>query len=141
VTFQAIARAIRPPSSGNAGTRLNTSRTRFIETSRETTTSAGVASALPESRAAAQKPSAPASTIAAPAASAMIARVTRGPAAATRNSAPGVSVSRLIFITPPNRNRSMPSTPIPSRRAASACPSSCSRIEAKKLNAETTATA
>ena len=35
----------------------------------------------------------------------------------------------------------MPSTPIPSRRAASAWPSSWSRIEAKKVNAETTATA
>ena len=34
----------------------------------------------------------------------------------------------------------MPSTPIPSRRAASAWPSSCSTIEAKKLNAATTAT-
>ena len=43
VSFQAIARAIRPPSSGKAGTRLKTSRTRFIETSSESTTSAGVA--------------------------------------------------------------------------------------------------
>ena len=70
----------------------------------------------------------------------MIASVTAGPAAATRNSAPGESVSRLIFITPPNRNRSIPATSMPSRRAASAWPSSCSRIEAKNVTAVTTAT-
>ena len=60
-----------------------------------------------------------------------IPSVTSGPAAATRNSAPGESVSRFIFITPPNRNRSIPATSIPSRRAANAWPSSCSRIEPK----------
>ena len=59
VTFQATARAIRPPSSGKAGTRLNTSSSRFIETSSETTTSTGVASAAPESRAASQNESTP----------------------------------------------------------------------------------
>ena len=31
VTFQAIARAIRPPSSGNAGIRLNASSSTLIE--------------------------------------------------------------------------------------------------------------
>ena len=36
VSFQAAARAIRPPSSGKAGTRLNTSRIRFIGTRNET---------------------------------------------------------------------------------------------------------
>ena len=69
-----------------------------------------------------------------------ISSVTSGPAAATRNSAPGESVSRLIFITPPNRNSSIPDTSMPSRRAASACPSSCSRIEPKNSTAATTAT-
>ena len=91
--------------------------------------------------AASQNESPPASRTATPAAPSISTSVTSGPAAATRNSAPGESVSRLIFITPPNRKRSIPSTPIPSRRAASACPSSCSRIEPKKENAETTATA
>ena len=69
-----------------------------------------------------------------------ISNVTSGPAAATRNSAPGESVSRLIFITPPNRNSSIPDTSMPSRRAATACPSSCSRIEPKNSTAATTAT-
>ena len=41
VIFHATARAIRPPSSGKAGTRLNTSRNRFMVTSSETTTSDG----------------------------------------------------------------------------------------------------
>ena len=62
-----------------------------------------------------------------------------GPATATRNSAPGESVSRLIFITPPKKKRSMPLTSIPSRRAASACPSSCSTIEPKNGSAAATA--
>ena len=70
-----------------------------------------------------------------------ISSVTSGPAAATRNSAPGESVSRLIFITPPNRKSSIPDTSIPSRRAAIACPSSCSRIEPKNSTAAATATA
>ena len=65
--------------------------------------------------------------------------VTAGPAAATRNSSPGVSESRSERMKPPKKNRSMPPTPIPSRRAASACPSSCSRIEPKKMNAAMTA--
>ena len=62
----------------------------------------------------------------------MIRNVTSGPATATRNSCPGERVSLLIFMTPPKKNRSIPLTWMPSRRAASACPSSCSRIEAKK---------
>ena len=66
--------------------------------------------------------------------------VTSGPAAATRNSAPGESVSRLIFITPPNRNSSIPVTSIPSRRAATAWPSSCNRIDPKNNTAAATAT-
>ena len=95
---------------------------------------------MAESRAASQNESAPASSTAAAVLSTISRKVTSGPATATRNSAPGESVSRLIFITPPNRNRSMPSTEIPSRRAASACPSSWATIDAKKLAAATTAT-
>ena len=68
------------------------------------------------------------------------ASVTSGPATATRNSWPGDVVSRFIFITPPKKKRSMPLTSMSSRRAASACPSSCSRIEPKKPKAVATAT-
>ena len=68
-----------------------------------------------------------------------ISAVTSGPAIATRNSCPGERVSLLIFITPPKKNRSMPLTVMPSRRAANACPSSCSTIEPKNPNAEATA--
>ena len=68
-----------------------------------------------------------------------IASVTSGPATATKNSLPGVSVSRLIFITPPKKNRSIPATSMPERRAASACPSSCSTIEPKNSTAAASA--
>ena len=50
-------------------------------------------------------------------------------------------MSRLIFITPPNRNSSIPVTSIPSRRAATAWPNSCSRIDPKNNTAAATATA
>ena len=89
VTRQAAARAMRPPSSGKAGTRLNTSRNRFMVTSRETTTSTGDAWALAERRAASQKESPPAIRSAAAVAATTMASVTSGPATATRNSAPG----------------------------------------------------
>ena len=69
----------------------------------------------------------------------MIRNVTAGPAIAIRNSWPGERVSLLIFITPPKKKRSIPLTSIPSRRAATAWPSSCSRIEPKKPNAAATA--
>ena len=39
VTFHAIARAMRPPSSGSAGSRLNTSSTALISASQESSTS------------------------------------------------------------------------------------------------------
>ena len=73
------------------------------------------------------------------AATTMIANVTTGPATATRNSWPGDRVSLFIFITPPKKNRSMPLTPMPSRRATTAWPSSCSRIDPKKPKAAATA--
>ncbi len=43
-----------------------------------------------------------------------------GPATATLNSSPGVLVGRVIRVYPPNRARSIPDTPMPHRRAASA---------------------
>ena len=53
VIFQIAARAIRPPSSGNAGTRLNTSSSAFIVTRKETSSSAasdGAVAAEPRRR-------------------------------------------------------------------------------------------
>ena len=68
-----------------------------------------------------------------------IARVTSGPATATRNSTPGDVDSRPSFATPPNIHRSMPRIGIPFRIATQAWPSSCSRIERKKRSALRTA--
>jgi hypothetical protein len=111
-----------PASSGKAGTRLNTSRNRFMLTSSEITTSTGVADARPDKRAASQK------------------RVAAGEQdgdrrghhddrqrderAGHRHAELGAGRVRVAFIriTPPNRKRSMPATSMPSRRAASAWP-------------------
>ena len=71
--------------------------------------------------------------------SAITISVTTGPATATLNSPPGVSVSRDIFAMPPKNHRSMPMISIPCLRAASACPSSCSTSEAKNSRALATA--
>ena len=62
------------------------------------------------------------------------------PGRRTRPGTPrrGSRESRSARMKPPKKNRSMPTTPIPSRRAASACPSSCSTIEPKNRNAEMT---
>ena len=90
--------------------------------------------------AASQKLSKPSSAIAASEPATTISSVTSGPAAATRNSWPGDVVSRLIFIMPPKKKRSMPLTSMPSRRAATAWPISCSRIEPKNPRAVKTAT-
>src|SRR5215217_7166897 len=114
VIRQASARATRPPSSGNAGTRLNTSSTTFIATRKLTRRSTTPAS--PSSRAVSQKPSAPASAMLISVPTTTIPSVTSGPAMATLNSWPGVVVSRDIFITPPKKKRSMPLTSMPSRR-------------------------
>ena len=61
-----------------------------------------------------------------------ISAVTAGPAAATLNSSPGEFESRESLATPPKSQRSIPEVEIPSRRAASAWPSSCSSSEMKK---------
>ena len=66
--------------------------------------------------------------------------VTTGPATAILNSAPGDVVSRAIFATPPNSQRSMPLISMPSRRATSAWPSSCMTSETKNRNTAVTAT-
>ena len=46
--------------------------------------------------------------------------VASGPAAAILKSSPGEAASRLISVSPPNRNRSIRRTTIPCRLAASA---------------------
>ena len=63
VSFQAAARAIRPPSSGNAGTRLNTSSSAFIDTRKDTSSCGDVRGAAPSSRGGVQNASGPASAI------------------------------------------------------------------------------
>ena len=50
----------------------------------------------------------------------MISSVTAGPAALTRNSSPGESVSRLSLAMPPKNHRSIPAISIPLRRATQA---------------------
>ena len=67
--------------------------------------------------------------------------VTAGPAAATWNSSPGESVSRVSFARPPKNHRSMPEIPMPLRRATSAWPSSCRTSETKNSARRATATA
>ncbi len=91
------------------------------------------------SRTAAQKSSEPATAIPSAVSPTAISAVTAGPAAATLNSAPGDSVSLLILATPPNSHRVISVIGTPSRFASTAWPSSWSRIEAKKANAEATA--
>jgi hypothetical protein len=69
----------------------------------------------------------------------MIASVTSGPASATFSSVPGLSASRSIRAMPPKIQSWIELIPIPLRRATTACPSSCSRIEPKKPTAVSTA--
>ena len=66
---------------------------------------------------------------------------TIGPATAIRNSAPAEGYMPRSRATPPNSQSVIPSISTPSRRAASACPSSCSRIEPKNETAATAAIA
>ena len=113
------ARAILPPSSGKAGIRLKTSTSALIVATQLSHTSAGLARTPPVASAASKKwlllvASWPASVH-----STITARVTSGPATATRNSTPGVCGSPLRVI-PPNAHRSMPATGRPLRRATSA---------------------
>ena len=132
VSFQIAARAIRPPSSGNAGTRLNTQQDRVHrhEEGDEQQRDVRRRVAAEPRRVVERRPAG--ERDARPRCRRARSRASRaGPATATKNSLPGVSVSRLIFITPPKKKRSMPVTSMPERRAASAWPSSCSTIEPK----------
>ena len=64
---------------------------------------------------------------------------TSGPERATRNSAPALANRSLNSATPPNSQRVIESTSIPSRRATHEWPSSWSRIDAKNSRAATIA--
>ncbi len=111
---------MRPPSSGAAGSRLNTASTPFTTASQpiEAVARPGAPAAL---RARAATPH-----------RAVRATLTIGPAAAMRHSARGVGASSLRRATPPRIHKSMPSTPTPYRRAATAWPISWARTVAKK---------
>ena len=138
VTFQAIERAMRPPSSGNAGIRLKTSSVRLISASQPSRAMPGVVLTVWNVAVSIVLEKCEA-TDAAPRQTATMIAVTAGPAAATLNSSPGVSESRVSFATPPNSHRSMPAVPMPWRRATSAWPSSCSRSETKNSSVAATA--
>jgi len=67
-----------------------------------------------------------------------ITRVTSGPAVAMRNSAPAEGNDPLNRETPPNSQSVIPLISIPSRRATTACPSSCNSRDAKNRTVATT---
>ena len=136
VSRQAIARAMRPPSSGKAGTRLKSSRITLKPTSTDSRTTGMSSVWSPLRRPASNSRSGPHSAIVDEPAddhdqqrherARRRRRGTRRPASRCRGS----SSSRRRT----GRARSA-DTSIPSRRAAIACPSSCSRIEPKNRTA------
>ena len=141
VTLQAIARATRPPSIGNAGRRLKTSSSRLIEASQAAIASTPSAPELDSISADWRNSCQPPARMPPIVSAAKIAAVTAGPASATRASTPGPSASRSIRAMPPKIQSWIELIPIPLRRATQACPSSCRRIEPKKPAALATARA
>ena len=139
VRHQAIERTIRPPSIGNAGSRLKTSTRALIEASQAIAASAPEVPASRSSTIALRN--SPEPPIARPTRprTATIARVTTGPPIATLNSVEGLSDSRSIWATPPKIQSWMLVMPIPLRIATKAWPSSWRTIEAKKPKALTSA--
>ena len=119
--------------------RLKTSTTTLAKTSDATSSTPRETEPTVLNVAASSRPSQPSrpTPIATP--TAITSSVAAGPAAATRNSEPAVAGSERMCIRPPNRNRSMPATSIPSRRATSACPISWTMIDPKNRNAAATA--
>ena len=140
VRHQAIARTIRPPSIGKAGSRLKTRTRALIEASQAIAASdaggTGVAfeqrppcgtrrsrrSRGRPGRGRRRSPGSPA-----------------GPPIATLNSVAGLSDSRSIRAMPPKIQSWMLVMPIPLRIATKAWPSSCRTIEPKKPKALTSA--
>ena len=140
VLTQRWARAIRPPSSGNAGSRLKPSRTVLISASQPSSTSGALTRTPEVSRATSRKwrklpKASPASTQ-----TPTTIALTSGPAAASANSAPGEGDSPRVRVKPPSAHRSTPSIVIPWWRATTACPSSWATTVAKNSSAPTTAT-
>ena len=140
---QAIARTIRPPSSGAPGSRLNTASTRFTRAS-HAAASATSATPDPAAPAATSDSAAPAATPEpATAGSAHAARpnippstrLTTGPDPAMRSSCPGVGASPSSLATPPSSHSVMPATRTPARWAKTACASSCASSEPKNRRA------
>ena len=112
VRDQRIARRTRPPSRGAPGSMLNTARTPLTKPTQMSTVDCNPM---------------PAAKVTRP-----IRRLTAGPASAMRPSARGLGDSRSRRATPPSAQRSIDSVRTPYRRATSAWPNSCARIEAKK---------
>lgn len=139
VTFHAAARAMRPPSSGKAGTRLKTKRNAFTSASQPSRARAGEGSDV--TRTASRNASLPDVAIPPTTHATMIRNVTAGPAAATMNSSPGERLSRLSFAMPPKNHSSIPAISMPRRRATSAWPSSWSVSDTKNSTALATAVA
>lgn len=106
------ARSSRPPSSGAAGTELNSASRRLITASH---VSASLASPGPAEVSTSHAPSAkpPPRT-----------RLTSGPTPAIRSSAAGVDASDLSLATPPRSHSTMSSTSTLFRRATTAWASS-----------------
>src|SRR5205807_7809430 len=128
------------PSSGKAGTTLITSTSALIVASQLSHTSAGVARAPLLATATSKKLLLPAITRPATTHVLTTPSVTAGPAAATRNSTPGLGDS-VVRVMPPSAHSSIPATVRPLRRATNACPSSCITIETKNDSTDATATA
>ncbi len=117
---------IRPPSSGAAGSRLNSARApltiaRYM--AMPVITFSKGSWSLPNARA--------------PKTRAAIT-LTAGPAAAIRSSSPAVVGSRRSRATPPSSQRVMPSTSMPARRATTEWPSSWARIDPKNSRTDST---
>jgi hypothetical protein len=98
---------------------LKTSTNALIVATQLSHTIAGVARTPPLPTATSKKCLLPVASLPATAHAKITARVTSGPAAATRNSIPGFSAS-LARVMPPSAQRSIPATVRPLRRATSA---------------------
>ena len=138
VSFQKTACTIWLPSSGKAGIMLTASTSTFSASTTLSQTATGAVCTGSAARTC-EKWSLAGSEAPATADAAITASVTAGPAAATRNCAPGPAGAPVVRVIPPSAHSSIPSTFRPLRRATSAWPSSC-RISERK-NDSTLATA
>ena len=121
VTAQAMPRRVRPPSSGRAGSMLNTARIRLIIASHQNTVWAACGRPDRLDRPYSPRPS---------------TSDTAGPVSAIRISAAPLGKKPSKRATPPKSHSVMLWMVMPSRRASSAWPNSCSRIDSAKATAE-----